>query len=176
MSEKRLVAFLLTALSVALAVLLFWGAVKYLLPCVLPFVLAFFTAWLLEPAASCLRKRFHFRRSFASTVCVTFLLLAVVGVLSLLVSRLVYQAVRFFRELPALLSGVPPLVDRIEATLDRYITAAPPEMQEYMNGALDGVAQKMIELPAALSEGALSLLSRWAGNAPARRSFARHTS
>lgn len=166
MREKRLVAFLLTALSLALSVLLAWGAIKYLLPCILPFLLAFLTAWLLEPVAGYLRKHLHFRRSFASAVCVTFLLLAIIGVLSLIISRLIYQAINFFRELPSLLSGIPPLIENLEETFNRYIKSAPMEMQEYLSGAMDGMAQKTTEIPARLSESAISLLTHWAGNTP----------
>lgn len=138
---------------------------KYIFPCVLPFILAFFTAWLLEPVA-CFSKRFHFKRSFASAVCVTFVLSVIIGILSLLISRLVYQGIKFFRELPALLSGLPEIIAVLEPKFDGYVTSAPSEIQKYLSATLDGLSQRIIEIPVELSEMVLATLSKWAGNTP----------
>ena len=167
MQNRKLTAFFLTSLSVAIILIIAWGAVKYLLPCLLPFIFAFFTAWLLEPVTYFFRNRFHFRRSFASAICVLFVILAVTGILSLLVSRLAYQGIQFFKELPSLLSGLPELFSVLESKLDGYVKSSPPEIQKYLTVALDGLSQRITEIPIELSEKVLATLSKWAGNTPA---------
>lgn len=151
----------------ALAAVLLLLAARFLLPCLLPFLLAFLAAWLLEPAVRGLTVRYHMKRGFASAACVTVLLAAIAGILWFVVSRLVYEAVEFIEELPELLSGVPPLLERLEAGAERFIQRSPAKARDYLQGAMGSLAEKAREWPAAVSGKALTKLSEWGKKAPA---------
>lgn len=142
---------------------LFW---RVLLPCLLPFLLAFGAAALLEPAVQGLCRKMHVKRGFASAVCVLFLLGAVSGVAVFAVSKLIYEVVDFLRALPELLSGLPDLFSQFERSAERVVRSAPEDTQEYLVGAMDSVLEQITELPGVLSAKALEWLSSLAGDAP----------
>ncbi len=137
-----------------------------LLPCLLPFLLSFGAAALLEPAVRWLCGKMHVKRGFASAVCVLFLLGAVTGVAAFAVSRLICEAVDFLRALPELMSGLPELFTRLERSAERFVRSAPEDAQEYLMGAADSVLDGIAGLPGVLSARALEWLSSLASGAP----------
>jgi len=143
-----------------------WLFGKLLLPCLLPFIFAFLTAWFLEPAVSFLCSRFKMKRGFASAVCSLFIFFVAGGVIALAVSRLVYEAAGFIKDLPKLLQWVPSSLNSLQNALDKYVRTAPEGTREYISGAIDSISQSAVELPAVLSERALGLVSSFASNAP----------
>lgn len=145
------------------ALLLF---LRFLLPCVLPFIPAFLTAALCEPAVRLLTDRLRLRRGVASFLCVLTVLASLTGFFLLVVVRLLDEAVGLARELPRLAAGLPDLISRLDRTLRRLSDAAPASMRGYIDQALDALAARAAELPASLSTRALAWLSSAAAGAP----------
>jgi len=166
MGKEQLRRILTAALAAAAVFFGLWLFSRYLLPCLLPFLLAFLTAWFLEPAIGFLCGRFRMKRGFAAACGALFLLFVFTGVAALGVSRLIYQAVDFLRDLPRLLQFVPAVSEKLEAAADRTITAAPEETRAYIVSAIERLTEKAAELPAALSARALALLPAAAAEAP----------
>ncbi len=139
---------------------------RWLLPCLMPFALAFLTAALCEPAVKLLSERAHLRRGAASALCVLTVLASLLGFFLLVVVRLVDEAVGFVGELPRLASSLPGLIERLENAFSRLSQAAPPSLRGYLDEALKSVGQRAAQFPAALSAWALSKLSSAAAGAP----------
>lgn len=153
----------LWALAAGAGILLFF---RCLLPCVLPFALAFLTAALCEPAVKLLSEKAHLRRGVASAFCVLVVLSSLAGFFLLVVVRLIDEAVSLASELPRLASGLPDLIDRAERAFRRVSDSVPASVRGYMNDALEAVADRASQLPAALSAWALGKLSSAAAGAP----------
>lgn len=154
---------LLWALIAGAALLLFF---RYLLPCVLPFALAFLTAALCEPAVRLLSEKARLRRGVASALCVLTVLASLTGFFLLVVVRLIDEAVSLAAELPRLAAGLPELLGRLERAFRRVLDAAPASLRPYMDGALEDINGRLTRLPAALSAWVLGKLSSAAAGAP----------
>ncbi len=153
----------LWALGIAAAV---WVFLKFLLPCLWPFLLAFLTAAVCEPAVGFLSDKCHLRRGIASALCVLVILASLVGFFLLVVVRLVDEAVGLLEELPRLAAGLPEVLDRVEFTLRRTVDSVPEGVREYLDGALRAIGERAAEIPAALSAWALEKLRAAAAGAP----------
>ena len=78
-----------------------------ILPWLLPFLLAFSLAALLEPAVRLLMERLHLPRRGAAALCTAALTAAVLGGLALVVWRVGYELSLLLGRLPTLLAGLP---------------------------------------------------------------------
>ena len=87
MPENRHLRFLLRLLYAALALAGLWLALRFLLAWLLPFLLAFGLAALLEPAVRLLMERLHLPRRGAAALCTAALTAADLGGLALVVWR-----------------------------------------------------------------------------------------
>lgn len=153
----------LWALIAGAGILLFF---RYLLPCALPFLLAFLTAALCEPAVRLLSDKAHLRRGAASALCVLVVLSSFVGFFLLVVVHLIDEAVNLAAELPRLASGLPDLIERLERAFRRASESAPASVRGYMDEALRAIADRASQLPASISAWALGKLSSAAAGAP----------
>ncbi len=153
----------LWALGTAAAV---WVFLKFLLPCLWPFLLAFLTAAVCEPAVGFLSDRCHLRRGIASAFCVLVILASLVGFFLLVVVRLADEAVGLLEELPQLAAGLPEVLRRVELLLRRAAESVPAGVREYLDGAMRAAGERAAEIPAALSAWALGKLRAAAAGAP----------
>lgn len=142
-----------------------WLSVRFLLPWLAPFLLAFALAALLEPAVSAM-VRGGWRRSIAAGV-LTLLLLALLvwGVLALS-AKGVSAATDFARRAPELMAALGQALESAERKTLAYIAAAPDGVAEYMKTALEAVGSALYALPAALSQWLLDALRRAAQASP----------
>lgn len=139
---------------------------RFLLPCLLPFLLAFVTAAICQPVVGFLTDKVHLRRGIASAMCVLVILASVAGFFLLVVVRLADEAMGLVMSLPRLASGLPEILRRVELALSRAMDSAPQALREYMDSALDAAADRAAQIPAALSGRALEWLSSAASRAP----------
>lgn len=146
--------------------LLFIIALKYLLPWLSPFILAFLTAALIEPPVRYLKNKFGFSHGFASVSCSTIVLSLILGVFVFAVGRILYELTGFVRDLPLILSGIPDLIGSFEAKIDNYIVSAPPEVRSFLESNIVKLSAYVSELPATLSGKLLGALSKVASSAP----------
>ncbi len=136
-----------------------WLVLRFALPWFLPFIVAFIIARLMEPAVRFLSERYRLRRGFASAACTLIIFAVLIALTSLIIGRAVIELTAFVKDLPTLLSNITRTVGVIGDRIDGFIQSAPPEIQNYLNHALDGFNTKSAELPTVLSGKVLGILS-----------------
>ena len=161
MPENRHLRFLLRLLYAALALAGLWLCVRFLLPWLLPFLLAWGLASLLEPAVGFLMRRLRLPRWGASALCTAALAAALLGLLALALWRAWSELTHLLSRLPTLLSGVPELAETLEGWAYRFLVALPLPLQEAARDALENLVRQGAALPGrlsrALAEGAAGL-------------------
>lgn len=143
----------------AVSILLIWLILRYALPWLLPFIVAAVIARLMEPVVRHLTDRYKFRRGYASALCTIIIFSVLITLTVLAIGRVIIELTAFVRDLPALLKNLTKTISLIGDRINVYIKAAPPEIQDYLKNALDGLGRRIMELPAALSDDVLVLLS-----------------
>ena len=94
---------------------------RYLLPLVLPFIVAYFLAWLIRPVTESLFRRMKVPRIVGGAFSLI-LLIAVFGTsICLLINILIKQAIAFIRNMPVFLSAVAVKLDKICNHFDRVL-------------------------------------------------------
>lgn len=159
MPQNKHLRFLLYALYALAACLGVWLFFRYALPWLLPFLLAFAISRLIEPAVSFLVQKARFRRTAAAGLCTFIVFSALITITALAVGRGVVELTAFVQRLPGMLQGVSDLVTRLGRKVENFIRSAPPEVQNYLKGMIEGFARKSAEIPAELSGRILPLLS-----------------
>ncbi len=140
MSDARLTRFLLRTAAAFAAAGLFHVALRYLLPWLLPFLIALAAAAAMEPAVCYLQRRLHFRRGFSSLVLTLFLLFLLGGLLSLLGNALSGEAYALLLRAPALLDVIPETLADLSERIMRYCAACPPWLREQLADNLNRFA------------------------------------
>ena len=149
------------------AVLLFTVfVIRKILPCILPFLLAFATAAIFEHPITRLCAKYRFRRGYASVFVLLLFFLAVLVLLSLAAAKIFEEIYGFFTDLPTLLSGIPKIVAGLQDQVDRFLLSMPDGSRSYVEGLIASIGSKITELPGALSEKALTGFSRFAVSTP----------
>jgi len=149
----------LYCLYVAAGIIIVWLLLKYALPWLLPFIVAAVITRLIEPAVRHMSERWRFRRGFAAAVCTIVIFAALIALTAVIIGRTVIELTAFVKNLPALLQSATRTLTIIGERIDGFIKSAPPEIQNYLKNAMDGLTHRMADLPAALSDDALGLLS-----------------
>ncbi len=151
--------FLANLLLWALCAGIFLICARYLLPWMLPFLIALALAALMEPAVRFLISRGRFPRAAAAGGC-TLLLLAVLTTLLVwgAVSA-VGELVDFTVSLPEILGSFLDDLDSLEQRAMRYIGTAPAPVSEYLRTALDALEGQLAAIPAELSGKLPGLIS-----------------
>jgi len=140
----------------AVATGILWLTFRFILPWVLPFLLALLTARLMEPVVRFLMRKIRVRRSFAAVVCSIGVLLIIASLISLAVNQALSGVSSLAQNLPDMVSRMGHLFSRLELALYRFVIAAPVETQAMIQTAIDGVAAAAEELPGTLSAALLS--------------------
>jgi len=166
MNRKKQETFLLTFATVAAGLLLFWLLLRYALLWLLPFLIAFALAELLEPCIRWCRTRLHFRRSFSAAALTLGLAIILILLVFYLFSRLFREALDFLEHLPELLAGLPGWVDQLQLKVDRFCAACPQELQQWVSSLTDSLAQESVDALGALSAGMLTELTGFASQLP----------
>lgn len=163
MGGRRAVRAVLTVAGIVLGALVL---IRFLLPCLWPFLLALLTAAVCEPAVEFLTDRCRLRRGVSSALCVTVILASLTGFFLLVVVRLFDEAAGLMEELPRLTEGLPRVLERVELTVRRLIASAPQGVRSYLAGAMEAAGERAAQIPAELSAWALDKLRVMAAGAP----------
>ena len=159
MPENKHLRFLLTLLYIVLGVLGAWLFLRFLLPWLLPFLIALCLAALLERPVLFLMNRLKLSRWLSSAACTVALGLVLLSLLALGAWRLWYESALLLDRLPSLLASIPAVGSKWESFVYRFIVAAPVPMQEYLGQVLSNLAAESASLPTALYGWAV----KWAG-------------
>lgn len=166
MPENKHLRRLLYFFYAALGILSAWLLIRFVLPWLSPFILAFITARLIEPVIRFLTTRLKWKRSFAAAVCALAVFGIVIGLLVLIIGKAVTELIAFVRDLPSLLSGVTSFLSSLDEKVDGFVHAAPVEIQKYLLSAIERISEKSAEFPAALSSRLVGFLSSAASRTP----------
>jgi len=150
----------------ALAVGALWLGFRFVLPWAAPFLLALFTARLMEPVVRWLIVRFRFRRGFAAAVCSLLMLALMLFLVSFIINQLINGIGVFARNLPEIAGQVGQVFGRLERHLYHFVIAAPVETQAMLQTAIDSFTLMLEELPSQLSTGLLGVAASVAGAFP----------
>ena len=143
-----------TALVLSASALI-WLFLRYGLPLLGPFLLAFVLAALMEPVIRFIRNRLHFKRSFTAAVLTLTLTALLLGLGALAVTALI-------RQLCQLPDRLPQLAEQLEARLDSLLGACPPIVRQW----LDKAASLLWQQAASLAGKGAALLARTASALP----------
>ena len=164
MSEK-----LVRSAFVGFVLLLGAGALYLAGRCLLPWTAPILTAWvlaaLLEPAVAFLVRR-RWKRGAAAALCTLTALGLLLWGLGALIGRGVTAATELSKALPALMEALSLRLGDLRALMEQHIRAAPAPTAALLEGALSSLASAASALPAQLSKGLVTLLSRMAQASP----------
>ena len=167
MSETKLLRFLLYTASAAAAVGILTVALRWLVWCLAPFLLAAAFAAVLEPAVRFLQQRFRFRRGFAALVLTLFTLFVSGGLLSLLGTTLLREARALLEGAPTMLAALPDALSALSERVARYAAACPAWLREGITETLTRYAAEAGGLLRKLTAWLLSALASCAAGLPA---------
>jgi len=162
---------LLILLYVMLAVAAAWICLRYLLPVMAPFIIAFALAALLEPAVRFL-CRHKWPRSLASGMCTIALVFSVGWLLVLVIGRGIAELGKFAGNLSGLFANLAATLDGLKEKALGLIDSSPEYTGKYLQTVLDSLNRQLSELPGKLSSELLSFVSGFAGRTPAVLLFA----
>lgn len=140
MAGGKYSSFFRTVLFIAFIIVAVWLSFCYLLPWTLPFIFAFLTAALIEPAVSLFSTKLCVRRGFASAACSLMIIGIIITLISLIIMRIIYEAASLSGRLPELISGASSLLSAVMEKIDGGISSAPAGMREFLYGAASSVS------------------------------------
>ena len=156
MDTRKHLQFLLGLLYTALAV----GAFFLLLPGLLPFLLGWLLACLLEPAVGILCKKLHLSRGWsAAAVLLTFLALLTTGSFFLL-QRLWFELTALSAKLPVWMQFLQNLNQRLDHVIYRWTVAVSPEFRSTLQSVLAGTVQRLTALFSSFASSLFETFSR----------------
>lgn len=132
------------------------AALAVLLPGLLPFLLAWGLASLLELPVRFLCDRVHLRRSWSAAVVLLLLVLALAGILALLMQRLWFEFSLLSQWFPAILEAIQDLQRWTEGLIYRLTTAVTPSFRTAINKVLSTAASRLGDYVSDLSARLLS--------------------
>ncbi len=138
--------FLVRLAYIGAIIALIYISLRYLLPWLLPFLLAMGIAALMEPLIDGAQRRLHFKRSFTAAVLTLILLGGISALLTLLVGQLFQQASAFLEQLPSLLSHLPDATADLQRRMDEFCAACPLSLRTWVSGFLTNLSTQTVQL------------------------------
>ena len=166
MPENKHLRLLLVLLYIALGALGLWLTARFLVPWLLPFLIAWALAALLEPPVCLCMDGLHLPRWAAAALCTLLLTALILGLLFLGAWRVGYEVAVLLRRLPVLLSGLPALSDWLEKAVYRLVVAAPVSLQDWLRQALEGLVSQGVGLPSQFYDWLLAAVTGAASALP----------
>lgn len=148
-------AFILTIISLGVSIKLF----GYIFPALLPFVVAVFISFMLEPLVDILQRRLKVSRSLA----VLSSMLAVFGTLGtvmvLLIIQLVAELIRLSAKLPEITRDVRLYIEHVVPDAIKFYGELPPEVVLYLQDAVRNFSRMIQSVVEVAVTSMLSFLS-----------------
>jgi sporulation integral membrane protein YtvI len=141
-------------------------AVRLFVKPLLPFLLAFLFALLLEPAVVWCQQRLGFQRKFAAAALSALVMLAALVLIFLLCGKLLRQGQEMMRYIPQLLRTLPDALERVEQRWQGFYRACPAEVRIWLDNTADRIAEEGLSLTGELSAALIGKVSLWMGQMP----------
>lgn len=119
-----------------LAILALTYVVPPLLSLFMPFVLAFFVAWLLNPLVRFIQRKLGIPRKLLSLVLILLILASAGGLLVAFVWNIVSEIISLSNNWPAILETAQLAMDAINRSFSRFMTLLPDDIKIAVNTAL----------------------------------------
>lgn len=124
---------------IAAAIIGVYIGFAYILPLFIPFVLAYFIAWILMPAVNFLQKKIHMPKMIGGIIALGILSIAVTWGLYHLCRIFLQQLIVLLRNMPIYLSILGSYVDRFCDGCDEFFGIQLGTMREYFYSSMDGL-------------------------------------
>jgi len=121
---------------------------RWLMPVVLPFLIAFALAKMMEPAVAFMQKRWRIPRKAGSALMTLLLVALILAALWYLLSWLFSEINGLIERTPELISRLPEMGESFFERAERWIASAPPSLRDTLRRALEGVLDGMGTIPA----------------------------
>lgn len=116
---------------------------RYLLPLVLPFIVAYFLAWIVRPVTEFLHRKLKIPRIIGGSFSL-FILFAILGTgLCFLINILIKQAFAFIRNLPVFMNAAANRLDSICKYCDKYMALDHGTMRSIMDENINSTISKV---------------------------------
>ncbi len=151
--KQKFITDLLFFAALALVFQCFW---KYALRWILPFLIAYFAAMILNRPITWCQKRLGFQRGFSAAA---FTLLAVslfAALLFAFLSTLLSQSYQFLLQLPEWLETLSRHIAPLQLTFENFCRDCPPQLQEFLSSTVSSFSQEAGALLGKLSESFLT--------------------
>ncbi len=156
MNDRKKESFLLNLLYFSAWGLLLWCFWKYALRWILPFLIAYLAAMLLDCPITWCRDRLGFQRGFSAAVF-TVSSVALLGTLLFAVlSTLLTEAYQLLLQAPQWLSTLEQYIAPMQNTFQRFCAACPQELRDLLLSVTGSFGEKATDLLARLSETLLT--------------------
>ena len=155
-----------TIIHAAVIITLVWVLLRFALRWFLPFVAAFFLAWLIEPVVRFVCQRLKLPRGVASAACTVLLFAAVIALTAIAAARLLTLLSTVAQRMSGGYGGLSETAALLYSKLRGLIEAAPPELQAPLRETLLELPARAAELVASLSKRIISGLSEILSAAP----------
>ncbi|NLO48848.1 MAG: sporulation integral membrane protein YtvI [Clostridiales bacterium] len=172
MLESKEGRFIQKMIYIASILIVCWLAFRYLLPGLMPFLIAFLAACIMEPLVRTMTVKLRLKRWFAAFLCTAVMLSFLIGLTVLAAGRILYEASSFIKQLPKFLSPFLSIFRGAEERLYEYIIAAPPEVQSFFQSTLNSLLAQSSELPTMLYSKLFAFLTSVIGSMPSILFFA----
>lgn len=158
---KRLYGIILAVLGIVV----FWAAVKYLLPWAMPIVIAFALAWMLEPMVSWGTCRLGLPRGLVSAVLTMLLIGGIVFILTAIIGSGLKEIKLLLQQVPELLESLTGCLKYAEALLYR-LHETMPAVSGFLISSVKSLPSQASEIITAVSSRLISGLSYIASKTP----------
>ena len=161
-------AFLIQVLYITVWTALIYLFLKYGLPLVMPFVIAFGIAFALQPLIAFVSKKTKLGRGPAAVILLTLLYLLVAAVLILLGSRLIIFISNWLAGLPTYYQNTMlPALTTVGDSFKGFMLTLDPAVLEFLDSANASIIGAVTDLVKNVSSGAVGILTGTAARVPA---------
>lgn len=175
--DQRRIHFLIVAATAAAAVALAFFTVKYVLIWVMPFVLGFIIAAVVQPAARFAQRHWHMPKRAAGLLFALLLVLGIFGIAAVVVARVAMTLTPMVQALPDYISSLSKTITKDAQGISAQAETVSPQLASgilstvqnaagglsqvgsYANKALSAVSSVLSGVPAVLFATAVTILS-----------------
>lgn len=153
-SKRR---FVIDCLYYGILLLFVWAAFTYLFQWIMPFIIAYFIAALVQPVVRLLHVRLRLNRRAAGIICVIFFIVVLGLVLSLCITSIVRELAAVAQLIPALLDQLAVSINHISQSISGYVDSLPVNYSNAIATALENMSNELMKL-STLSDGTVSFI------------------
>jgi sporulation integral membrane protein YtvI len=154
--DKKL-QFIMDCVYITAIILIVWVFFRYLLGWILPFIIGYFIAAIVQPAVRLLHKRLKLNRRVAGVLTVLMFLVVIGLILGLFITKAVSEFAAVAKLLPGLFEQLASSVAHISQNISVYVDSLPVSYSKSVATSLAGMSSELMKL-SSISDGTISFL------------------